>query len=276
LIRDKNPLGILAATVLLATACSGSTPTDPPVVSNTPPTIESLVIAGQRAEAGEEIQVTASVKDAESAVAQLTYVWSASPQNGTFANAGAIALWRPPKGQISPQLYTITLTVTENYTSAGQPKQNIVSSSVTVHYNDSVAEATGIAVQFIKDFGTYTVTPEQCVRNFSDNCQGKQDELDQIKDNRANFRIISAELRPAQVTFDVLLTSGVVDGLCVFFVFPISGENAGRPERVTGTCYLTTVYENFRWYLCDSFFRPPFTTTPLGLRGRVPGRLRFD
>jgi hypothetical protein len=245
-------------------------------VNNTLPTIESLVIGGTRAEAGREVQLTASVKDAETPVDQLMYVWSASPANGAFTSSGAIATWRPPVGQTTPDVYTITLTVTERYVSAGQTRQNVVPRSVTIPYNDSRAEISALGVQFIKDFGTFSASPDQCVRNFSNNCSGKEAERDQIEANRENFRIESAELIPASVTFDTTLGTGAVEGPCVFIDIPNEGPLAGRRERVTGTCLLTTVYENFRWYLCDSLFNPPFSTTPLNLRSRVPGRLMFE
>jgi hypothetical protein len=242
-------------------------------VKNTPPTIESLALSVTHAEAGQGVQATASVKDTETPIDQLTYAWSASPANGVFSGSGAAVTWTPPFGQTTPAVHTLTLTVTERYFSAGQSLQNVVTRSVTIPYNDSRAEMTAISIQFIKDFGTFAVTPEQCVRNFSNNCSGKEVEKDQIEANRENFEILSADLTPANVTFDGTQGRGVVEGPCVFIDIPKNGPSAGQRERVTGTCYLTTVYENFRWYLCDSFFNPPYSTTPLNLRYRVPGRI---
>lgn len=256
-------------------ACTGSSPVAPPAVNNTPPVIESLAVAGQRAEADRPIQVTASVRDTETQASQLTYTWSASPRFGTFTGTGATTTWRPPKGETTPDLYTITLTVTESFTSSGQARTNVVSSSTTVHYNDSPAETAALATQFIRDFGTSSMTPEQCVRNFSDTghcADEKAAERDQVEANRENFQILGAIMLPETIAFDDAMTAGSVEGPCQFEDIPRSGPNAGRREFVSGTCRLTTVYENFRWFLCASNFLPPFNTTLASLRGRVPGR----
>jgi hypothetical protein len=265
-----------AAVLICAVACGDSSPMTPPAVNNTPPTIDSLAVSGTSAEAGQAIQVAASVKDTETPADQLTYAWSASPANGVFAGSGLTVTWTPPFGQPTPAVHTITLTVTERYFSAGQPLQNVVTRSVMVPYNDSRAEITAISVQFIKDFGTYSVTPEQCVRNFSNSCSGKEDERDDIENNRENFLIQSAEITPTVVTFDKTRRTGLLEGQCVFIDIPRNGPAAGQRERVTGICHLETVYENFRWYLCVSRFDPPYSTTPLNLRGRVPGRMPFE
>lgn len=277
--RFASSATLAAVVALVAGACSSPT-VAPPVVVNTPPTIESMVIAGVRAEADSPIQVSATVKDTETPLGQLTYTWSASPQPGTFSGnafsgSQAQITWRPPKGQKTPDVYTISLTVSEAYTSAGQAKQNSVSSSATVHYNDSPAETIALGVQFIKDFGTFAVTPEQCVRNFSSsgNCADeKQQELEQIRDNRLNFVILSAIFSSPVATFNSSLTAGAVEGPCTFEDIPNSGPNAGRREFVSGTCYLTTVYENFQWFLCISHFFDGRVDLA-SLKGRVPGRI---
>ena len=260
-------------------ACSGSPTVTPPVVTNTPSTIESVVI-GPRAEADVPIQVSATVKDAETPIDQLTYRWSASPNVGTFSGntfSGnqAFITWRPPKGQTTPDVYAITLTVTESYTSAGQAKQNVVSKSTTVHYNDSPAEVKELGYDFlVRKFGNFDVTPAEAVSNFSDSCPGKADELSNIEFNRAMFHILSASFPTPVASFNSAFTQGTVQGPCMFEDIPGPGQtNAGHREFVNGICFLTTVYDNFRWYLCDSHFLPPYNTTLASLRGRVPGRV---
>jgi hypothetical protein len=236
-------------------------------------------MAGDRAEADQPIQVTAVIKDLESTPDRLTYTWSAAPQTGAFNGTTiltgnqAINTWRPPKGQTSPALYTITLTVTEAYTSAGQAKVNTVSSSVTVHYNDSEGEVAFLGRDFlVTKFGNFNVSPAEAVSNFSDSCQGKADEFGDVTNNRANFHILSASFIPATIGFNASRISGTVDGACQFEDMPNSGPNAGRREFVSGICHLTTVYENFRWLLCTSTFEG--TRVDLAsLKGRVPGRL---
>jgi hypothetical protein len=278
-MRIRIAASIIVATVSVVMGACGGSPTTPPTV-NTPPTIESLVIAGDRAEADQPIQINATVKDAETPISQLTYAWSASPQNGTFGGtttfngSQALMTWRPPKGQTTPNVYTITLTVSEAYSSAGQAKLNLVSSSVQVHYNDSVAELTNLGYDFIvTKFGNYSVSPQECVSNFSDSCPGKAAELSDITVNREIFQILAGTFGPnPSVTFDSDKTHATVVNPCVFFDIV---KASGVRERVSAICTLTGVYENFKWFLCDSHAGPgPGGTTPLSmLRGRVPGRV---
>lgn len=263
----------------------------PPVVTNTPPTIESVTI-GPRAEADQPIQITATVKDAETPLAQLTYTWAASPQSGTFSGNSfsgnqAVITWRPPKGQKTPDVYTVSLTVSEAYTSAGQARQNIVSSSATVHYNDSSAEVNNIAYDFlVYKFGNFNVSPAEAVSNFSDSnqiqpdgkicSQEKASELADVQTNRENFQILGASFTQTTTAFNGAYTNGIIDGRCQFEDIPKSGPNAGRREFIAGTCHLTTVYENFRWLLCVSNFDSDGGPVLASLRGRVPGRPRFS
>ena len=84
---------------------------------------------------------------------------------------------------------------------------------------------------------------------------GKADEFGDVENNRANFHILSASFTPATIAFDNNLTKGSVEGPCHFEDIPGPGhDNAGKRQFVSGTCLLTTVYEDFRWYLCDSHF----------------------
>ena len=70
---------------------------------------------------------------------------------------------------------------------ADEARENRVSGRTTTHVNDSPREITALATTFIDDFLHSERTPEFCVRNFSDSCAGKQDELRDIRDNRARF-----------------------------------------------------------------------------------------
>ena len=158
-----------AALAVIAVACSEDSgsptpptptpPTPPPVVANTPPVIQSITVSSPRVDTTDEIQVTSVVQDVETPLDQLTYTWSASPAIGTFTGTGAQVRWRPPtagspEASAMPVLYTLTLTVTERYTSAGEQKQNSASSTVQVHYNNSVAEISKLSMDFLTDFTT--------------------------------------------------------------------------------------------------------------------------
>lgn len=266
---------ILCAVVILAfaPACGGPTiPTTPPIVTpppppppNNAPTITSLKLSSPRVEADQQIAVTAAVTDDVTPVDQLTYEWSATPVNGTFTGTGAEVRWRAPHGQPTPGLYTLTLTVTENYTESGVAKQNTVRSTAQARYNDSYAEVSKLSVDFLHDFGTYTTSPEQCVRNFSDSCNGKAEELGQIRDNRINFQIQSATLGTPAIRFDGDLSFANADVPCTF----VSIQKAtGKTETATGTCLLTAVYEAFKWFLCDSHFTGTNSTN--AIRGLFP------
>jgi hypothetical protein len=277
--RFASGSSLAAVVAVVVFGAAGCSPTvTPPVVTNTPPTIESLAI-GPRAEADQPIQIAATVTDAETPLAQLTYTWSASPQVGTFSGNTftgnqALITWRPPSGQTTPNVYTVTLTVSEAYTSAGQAKQNVVSKSTTVHYNDSPAEVRDLARDFlVLKFANFNVSPADAVSNFSDSCPGKAAELSDIQQNRTNFHILSGSFIATAPSFNSSLTAGTVQGSCQFEDIPNSGPNMGLREFVSGTCVMTTVYENFRWYLCQSNFVPPYETTLASLRGRVPGQI---
>lgn len=255
-VRDttcKRALALMLAGVM--SSC-GSEIVPTPVV-NTPPTIQSLTVSSPRAEAEQEIDVVATVLDTETAPSGLTYLWTSVPPGGTFTGLGAQVKWKAPIGAVTPSTFVLTLTVSETYTSLGTLKENRVASSVEVHYNDSVPEIRKIVGDFLTDFGTFSVTPEQCVRNFSDNCKGKADELQDIKVNRANFKIQSAVYTISSVVLNGTKTAGDIVAPCTF---RDTRNDTGAQETVVGTCLLTAVYESFRWWLCSSGFQSISTT----------------
>ena len=278
LSRARSTLLCVTAAMVLASACGSpttpSTPptpvppvdtTPPPPTPNNPPTIASIVLSSPRVEADQEMVVTASVADDVTPIDQLTYEWSAKPVNGTFTGSGPQVRWRAPHLQATPDTYTLTLTITEKYTQSGVAKQNQTTGLAQVRYNDSYAEISKLSVDFLNDFATFTTSPEQCVRNFSDNCRGKADELSDIRNNRINFQIQSGKLGTPSILLNDALTFANSDVACTF----VSIQKAtGKTETATGTCLLTAVYETFKWFLCDSNFRGTATTT--AVRGLHP------
>lgn len=262
----------LSAAVLLSAGCGGATPsapTPPPVVTNTPPVIASVVTSEPRVDAGDTVQVTATITDPETPVDQLAYAWSATPVNGAFAGTGRQVAWTAPTGAPTPGLATIGLSVSESYLSQGLPQKNVVSSSVQIHYNDSPAELLGLARQFYTDFWTFSVSPAQCVRNFSDSdaCAAtKAEELSDITGNRENFHILGGTYPAPQVTLNGTKTFATVDGPCAF---EDTVNATGAHEVVSGTCHLSAVYENWQWYLCQSTFDHPLDRTQ-SFRYRAP------
>jgi hypothetical protein len=275
------------AAALAGSSCGGTTtkPTPvtppivepPPVVRNDAPVIASMVVNSPRVEADQDVVATAFVSDAETPLDQLTYQWSATPVNGTFTGPGPIATWRAPRQQTTPDTYTLKLLITEKYTSAGLPKENTVSSSVQVHYNDSVREITTISMRFLTElFPTYTVPANQAVVDFSDSCSEKSAEQNDVANNRINYQILSGTYTNVSVSPNGSRTFADVSGICVFKDIPKDSKdpNFGKTETVTGICRLTAIYENWKWWLCSSNFEGSGRTTN-SLRYRVPGRLVY-
>jgi hypothetical protein len=245
---------------------SGSTPPPAaPSVPNTPPVILSIALSNARAEVDHPLRLTAYVMDAETPLDQLTYSWTATPANGTFIGNGPLIDWQPPPLQRTPDTYALTLTVTERYTQSGQAMQNTVSSTVEVHYNDSSAEITVISTQFLKDFTTFSTSAAECVRNFSDSCvKGKSEEFSQITGNRMDFHILGGDYHVQTIAYNADRTFANITVPCTFYDIPTGGSS----ERVDGICLLTAVYENWKWWLCESHFQG-ISTTPYTVMGRA-------
>jgi hypothetical protein len=274
--------GIMAM-ALLAAACGGSPTTpkpqpDPPPIPkpNEVPVISSLKVGAPRVDADGEVTVTAVVEDLETPLDQLTYQWSATPVNGEFTGQGREVRWRAPRQQKSPDVYTITLLVTEKYTASGQPAEHKASKTIDIRYNDSLAEVMRISMRFLTElFPDFNVSPQEAVQDFSDSCPDKAAELSDVANNRKNYRILSGSYTNVTIALDAAKTSADVNGVCTFVDIPQlpSDPNFNRREAVSGICTLTAVYENWRWYLCSSRFRGLGTTPLEHLRYRVPGRI---
>jgi hypothetical protein len=236
-------------------------------VSNSPPVIQSITPASNRSEVNGDVLVTAQVTDQETSPSNLVYNWTAT--GGSFTGTGSTVHWHAPASG-APALFTLTLTVIENYTvtipgGKSQTGQNQATASTEIHVNDSNKEITNLVLTFLDDFVHSERTPEYCVRNFSDNCSGKQDELSDIQSDRANF--INDPSRSgfsvSSITFDdpVHPTFSNVVAPCHFAA---TNKSTGVFGIANGNCLLTTVYENFNWFLCVSHFQPiSFTSSEL-------------
>jgi hypothetical protein len=256
--------------VVVNGSCGGSpmspgpaTPIAPPAaVVNTPPVIESIVASASRAEVDSDVTITATVRDAETPVAQLRYEWKADA--GTFTGEGASVKWRAPKGTPTPADYTIRLTVTETYGPAnavGGSQQNIVNgTSPVVRLHDSPKELGDLALGFLGDFASSSVSPSTCVRDFSDNCRGKVAEKADIEWNREHFTIMGSSLRLQNVRVGMSGTTADMSVACSFtsrITKCEPGDKAcvvGSVGTGAGDCTLTGVYEQQRWWLCESHY----------------------
>jgi hypothetical protein len=210
-----------------------------------------MSVGSPRVEADGQVQVTAVVRNGDIPPADFTWAWSAKPVNGAFTGTGAQVSWQAPRLQQTPDTYTLMLGIKAPYNDNGTPKEYAVSSSAQVHYNDSPREVSGITLQFLKDFTTFSVSPEQCVRNFSDSCPGKADELHDIQQNRALFHINGGAFSVSSVTFNSDRTRASVVAPCTFYNLSATGQS----DTIGGTCLLTSIYENWSWLLCESHFQ---------------------
>jgi hypothetical protein len=226
--------------------------------------IESITVDAPRAEVGTDVRLTASVRDAETAVDQLIYEWAADA--GTFSGQGASVTWRPAEDATTPADFVIRLTVREQYGTApagGQrPEHRVTGTSSPIRVHNSPKELGDMALRFLGDFANSSVSPDTCVREFSDSCQEKEVERDQIEDNRRDYEILSSSLSLRNVNVSSDRMSANMRVACAFTSRVracVSGTSVpncsvGATERVAGDCLLTGVYQQNRWWLCESRF----------------------
>jgi polyisoprenoid-binding protein YceI len=263
--------GLLATMMVLG--CGGTTPVVPTPSgggsggsggsgsggTNTPPIVQSIVAGSDaHAEVGTPIALTATVMDAETPVDQLAYKWSAP--TGTFTGSGASVSWTPSADAQTPADITVTLTVTETY---GAQQTNTAAGTVSVHVNNSPKELADLSLRFLGDFADSVVSPDTCVSDFSTSCNGKKDEFSDITNNRHDFLILASTLRHTGIDAAPVHAKTTVHTFCAFTSRviakdPWSCNSADCPynsvQSVQGDCYTTNVYEQGRWWLCDSHF----------------------
>jgi hypothetical protein len=124
----------------------------------------------------------------------------------------------------------------------------------------------------LRKFADSSVSPQACVVDFSDNCSGKDDELDDIEDNRDKYRILSSSLGTPRINSIARHQRAEVSLSCSFESRVIRCEpgetdcTVGEVSRVRGTCRLTAVYQQARWWLCESRFSSSSGLTPSMMR----------
>lgn len=236
-------------------------PPPPPPPVNTPPVIRSLSASDARAEADVPITLTAAVEDLETPVANLTYTWTAD--TGTFSGTGATVTWVAGQDAATPADVVLTLTVTERYTSGSSQAENKVSSTTTVRLNNSPRELRELSLRFLSDFANSNVSPETCVREFSDSCSGKRDEFLDVERNRHDYRILDSSLRHTSLSIAPNRLTATVHTACSFTSEVIVDKpldpgcqtcRKGDRGSTSGNCLTTNVYENGRWWLCSSTY----------------------
>lgn len=246
----------LILAVVAAAACG--TPSSPVVVvaPATAPVIQSITVPTSRVEAGRDIEIVAAVVDADTPLSQLTYTWATSA--GTIAGTGAAAVWRMEAGITSGVDVTVTLTVTDTYDAVENntvvKRQFVVAkTSSTFRVHDSDAETKELARRFLIDlFGNSSVPPDDCLVDFADICadwdQGRNDERQDIIRHRETYVVHSATMLLQRIE------RHDVDFFTVHNAVSYDDQEIGMPpkEPTCGDYYLTTIYVNGRWWLCQS------------------------
>jgi hypothetical protein len=253
---------------------SSGPPSNGPSV-NLPPRIEGITASAERTEVDAEVALTAAVRDDETSIDQLKFEWKA--EAGTFAGDGPSVKWRAPAGIRTPADYTITLTVTETYGAAdasGVRPTNVSNASAPViRVHNSPKELGDISLKFLTDFANSSVSPADCLRDFTDSCRGKADERSDIEFNRGHFEILSSSLNLRNVTVDSNGSSANMTVACAFtsrIKACDAGDSScavGSVSSVSGDCLLTGRYEQKRWWLCDSHFRGRLSEAMRGFFG---------
>jgi len=265
-----------------AAACSESTPLDPvipPTVKiTTPPIIRSIAAPTGRVETGQDFAITAVVEDAETPLSALSYVWTANA--GTITGTGPVVTWRHAAGLTKGVDVVITLTVVDKHKAVENNvivdrEYRVVGQAAPFRVHDSAAEMKELARKFLVDlFGNSAVPPAACLVDFTDagRCaRGKQAELEDITENRQLVVIKSAKIYSQVFVSEGFNAARVISDAEFFSVWNYSGQ--GGLER--GDFIVTGVYEQNRWWLCESTYDPTAGHGPLSVlyKRRSGGRL---
>jgi hypothetical protein len=232
---------------------------------NLAPVIDAINADADRTEVNTDVSLTAIVKDQETSLDQLKFEWKADA--GTFSGEGPSVKWRAPADITTPVDYTIALTVTETYgapDSFGVRPRNVATASASpIRVHNSPKELGDMGVLFLSDFASSSTSSSTCLRNFSDSCPGKKEEKIDIDSNREYLDILSSSINLRSVTIGSSRTTAKMSIACAFtsriVKCPPPGPDSsacvvGAVESVKGDCSLTGVYEQRRWWLCDSHF----------------------
>ena len=284
--RDVRAAVIIAA---LASACGGSPPTSPspsnpptpPAVvdppANTAPSIDGITAQGRRprqparfADLREVIDLSATVRDLETPVEQMTYEWSAPA--GRFEGTGRVVTWTAPDAGTGP--VTITLKLTEHYGHPGQEKiyKHEVLSTVAVRVHDSRREIGDMAWRFLDEFSKPQTNKDwqAIMRDFKGPACPQPAEADSeridVINHYTNYFMNNYDIGTPAVNVNfggACPFRGKLGDACVaVHVFWDSTDTRNNLRQPTiGIDHLAAVYANndSRWWLCSSDFEP--TTT---------------
>lgn len=261
-----------------------------PSGANQAPVIASIRSTGSRtnqpsgfADLDETITLVATVTDAVTPPASLTYAWTGP---GTFSGSGATVSWRAPATvSPTPSTVVVALTVTEAFTEGGVSHTNTASRTFVIDVHDSQKEILDMGEDFLTLFSRSEVPADQVLHNFSTTCDdgsGRAAEKRDVDKNRREFIQDFSKFRVARmppVAFNFGARCSSPNGprradACARFVvhWEVTHKNppdTGKREITDGTDYVTAVLENSRWYLCHSDFSGTVTNATTGATRHV-------
>jgi len=216
----------------------------------------------------EVVDVSATVRDTESNVEELTYQWTATA--GTFTGTGRTVTWTAPESATTPMTVTLTLKVIEPYGHPGEPKifSQDVSSTETLSLHDSAKEVGDMSREFLTDFSTTSLRDVNVVmRNFNRAVcpvpREVDDERAQVESHYKNFVMNAFSIGPAQVSInfgDSCAVPGEFLPGDACSAVRVVWDSTGPTGRLlsSGVDLLTAVYSSTdsRWWLCSSRFDP--------------------
>jgi hypothetical protein len=244
-------------------------PPPPPPPANSVPTIDALTVQGTRprqpanfADLSESLDVAATVRDQETAVEQLQYVWTATA--GTFNGTGARVTWQAPASAQTPALVTLTLEVVERY---GTNLEHRVRRTADVKLHDSAREVGEMSRQFLLDFSNTDIKDASVVmRNFGTAATCPQpneitSEREDVVRHYTYFRMMDFRIGAASVSMNFGGScpfrgkQGDACALVPTYWDSIDTRTNGR-GAVDGTDIVAAAYSvaDSRWFLCASDF----------------------
>jgi hypothetical protein len=254
-----------------------------PTPANAPPLITGMTAQSRRrgapagfADLEDLVDVSATTQDAETSPEQLTYEWSASI--GTIEGEGRAVRWRAPDRASTPTTASLRVQVVEKFDGG----ENRVTGTLVIDLHDSEKEIADLGYQFLVEFSEQKLAPETIVRNFTDSCRGKFDELDQVRDHQRRHQILEWSVdNRAQVVIGFGATCPYYaperirpgDG-CAWF--PVRWKSSDRDEggkivETRGFDQVNAIFERGQWRLCDSDYKAS-TTTANGVPSARPYR----
>ncbi len=243
--------------------------------SGQPPVISDVSARGARtnepasfADLGETLTITATAQDPDTPADQLKFEWSSDA--GAFVGAGAAVQWQAPATATTPGQVILNVAVSDGVSR--------VTGSVTVRLHDTVKEVGDKARNFLLAFSDSNIRDANVVlQDFSQGprcISGRDDEKADVEKNRNLYKIESFSIGSASVNVafggkpcSYLPENGdacaSVPAVWNWLCLQDSVEcKKGESGRSSGLDFVTAVYEDSKWLLCDSHWKPDATTRP--------------